>query len=61
MNKLEHWLEESNAKVRSFERAEGLTDGGGHEIMSGIGGMRQAIKLSIEEGCYRMMSLRGNE
>lgn len=59
--KLEQWLAEANAKVQSFERAEGLTPEQTYGIME-YGGeeaeKQRELRLSISSGGYWLPGLR---
>ena len=59
MNKLERWLKEADAKVRSFERAEGLTDDGWYERIGWIG--EYTPRRELAKGCYQIVRLRGED
>lgn len=49
--RLKHWLEDAEAKARSFEQAAGLTEGWECERISCVG-EDQAPRYIIGEGCY---------
>jgi len=55
--KLEQWLKAADERVRSFERAEGLTESTGCETIPWMGEVR-ATRWRIGEGCYRAVNLK---